>query len=101
MGIVVAVFGIKKKELSRDKVDVKTGLKEMERVRLEEKDRDDERKETKRLGKLGHKDVEKGSVPSSPVRENGDVVEHDGDVKEKHGVGIIEGGGEAVAAAEK
>jgi hypothetical protein len=78
VGIIVAVVGIKKKELKTEKENVKTGLAEQERVRLEEKQEEADRKERKKSAKAGRGsldgDVEKASPPTSPVRGGEGVV---------------------------
>ncbi|ETN37320.1 uncharacterized protein HMPREF1541_08311 [Cyphellophora europaea CBS 101466] len=67
VGILIGL-GIKKKELSRDKVDVKTGLAEQERVRLEEATEAQERRDRKAAHKKGSaswgRDVESGAAAS-------------------------------------
>ena len=74
VGIVISLF-IKKKELSSEKMDVKTGLAEQERVRVLEKQEDKDRRAAKhsRNGSKGvERDIEKvenGSRVGSPVIE--------------------------------
>jgi hypothetical protein len=71
-GILVTFF-IKSKELSREKVEVKTGLAEQERVRIEEKEEERLRKEAKhsRGPSKNEQDLEKApgslSSPTSPT----------------------------------
>ena len=76
LGIVISLF-VKKQELSKIHQDVKTGLEEQERVRVEEKEEDRLRKEAKhdkKVSKAAGKDAEKGEDPalnggSSELRE--------------------------------
>lgn len=81
LGIVVSFF-VKKKELSNEKLEVKTGLAEQERVRLEEKEEERVRREERRSGKekdkaghakgdsWGSQDAERGVVEGEK-REGG------------------------------
>lgn len=76
LGICMSLF-VKKKELSKIHQDVKTGLEEQERVRVEEREEDRLRKEAKhdkKVSKAAGKDVEKAEDPtlngeSSELRE--------------------------------
>jgi hypothetical protein len=79
VGILISL-AIKKKELDREKHEVKTGLAEQERVRLEEKEEERVRRETKAHKKNSaswDKDVERSSgdgvvdaqSPKSEVRK--------------------------------
>lgn len=67
-GILVSL-GIKKKELSREKKEIKTGLAEQERVRLEEKEEERERRAAKKHRKEGSRDVESGGGNKGVVGE--------------------------------
>ena len=82
-GILISLF-ITKKELSREKNDVKTGLVEQERVRVLEKEEDKQRRAAKhsRGGSHGvEKDIEKaegGSRLQSPVNGESSAKEDTG-----------------------
>lgn len=65
-GILVSL-GIRKKELSREKKEVKTGLAEQERVRLEEKEEERERRAAKKHKKEGSRDLEGGAAGGAGV----------------------------------
>ncbi len=74
-GIFIALF-IKKKELSREHQDVKTGLAEQERVRVVEKEEDRQRKEAKHNKKVG-KGVEKDAEKAEDGSELDPTIDGD------------------------
>ena len=76
LGICISLF-VKKSELSKIHQDVKTGLEEQERVRVEEEEEDRLRKEAKhekKLSKAAGKDTEKAEDPTR-TEESGESYE--------------------------